>query len=272
MSGNVVLIAVAVALVALAVVFFVASMRSDRARVEEAVDEGSSTKLSPSPEAAAVEQSAELERASGAVEGRGDATPAVWMPPDEDAIGVSRRQFLNRAILTTFSLSLASFGAACLAFLWPTPKTEGFGAKIVAGSFSEIMAGIRTSREPFYVPDARSYIQAYPAEALPKAKSVSSYGAVLPGMEQGVVALYQKCVHLGCKVPWCKSSQWFECPCHGSKYNRVGEKKGGPAPRGLDRFPVTVSGGKIVIDTGTVIQGPVVGTDTTGQEAEGPNC
>ena len=33
-----------------------------------------------------------------------------------------------------------------------------------------------------------------------------------------------------------RRSQWFECPCHGSKYNRVGEKHGGPAPRGLDRF------------------------------------
>ena len=60
--------------------------------------------------------------------------------------------------------------------------------------------------------------------------------SVLAGMEEGFVALYQKCPHLGCRVPWCQTSQWFECPCHGSKYNRVGEKKGGPAPRGMDRF------------------------------------
>ena len=52
--------------------------------------------------------------------------------------------------------------------------------------------------------------------------------SILAGMEQGYVALYQKCVHLGCRVPWCRDSQWFECPCHGSKYNRVGEKRGGP--------------------------------------------
>ena len=68
-------------------------------------------------------------------------------------------------------------------------------------------------------------------------------------MEKGYVALYQKCVHLGCRVPWCETSQWFECPCHGSKYNRVGEKKGGPAPRGLDRFALEVSGGNIIVDT-----------------------
>jgi cytochrome b6-f complex iron-sulfur subunit len=86
------------------------------------------------------------------------------------------------------------------------------------------------------------------------------------------VALYQKCVHLGCRVPECVTSQWFECQCHGSQYNRVGEKKGGPAPRGLDRFGITVSGSSLSVDTGTVIVGPPIGTNTTGQEAEGPHC
>jgi cytochrome b6-f complex iron-sulfur subunit len=86
------------------------------------------------------------------------------------------------------------------------------------------------------------------------------------------VALYQKCPHLGCKVPFCATSQWFECGCHGSQYNRVGEKKGGPAPRGLDHFPVTIEGDSLVVDTGTVILGASIGTNTTGQELEGPNC
>jgi cytochrome b6-f complex iron-sulfur subunit len=91
-------------------------------------------------------------------------------------------------------------------------------------------------------------------------------------MEAGIVALYQKCPHLGCRVPECKSSQWFECPCHGSQYNRAGERKAGPTPRGMDRFGVSVSGGNVVIDTGSVFAGPPLGVNTTGQEAEGPNC
>jgi cytochrome b6-f complex iron-sulfur subunit len=111
----------------------------------------------------------------------------------------------------------------------------------------------------------------YPKDDIDKAKKTYA-GGVLTGMESGFVALYQKCVHLGCRVPWCKSSQWFECPCHGSKYNRVGEKKGGPAPRGLDRFPVAVSGGQVEVDTGGLSIGPPIGTNTTGQEAEGPHC
>src|SRR5258708_39256649 len=116
------------------------------------------------------------------------------------------------------------------------------------------------------------WVPPYPSSALEKAKRVYP-PAVLTGMEQGVVALYQKCVHLGCRVPWCASSQWFECPCHGSQYNRVGEKKGGPAPRGLDRFGLTVSNGTVTVDTSkSAYLGPPIGTNTTGQEAEGPHC
>jgi cytochrome b6-f complex iron-sulfur subunit len=73
-------------------------------------------------------------------------------------------------------------------------------------------------------------------------------------------------------VPQCASSQWFECPCHGSQYNQAGEKKAGPAPRGMDRFGVQIAGGNVTIDTGIIFQGPPIGTNTTGQEAEGPHC
>jgi cytochrome b6-f complex iron-sulfur subunit len=91
-------------------------------------------------------------------------------------------------------------------------------------------------------------------------------------MEEGLVALYQKCPHLGCRVPACDSSQWFECGCHGSQYNRVGEKRGGPAPRGMDHFAVEISGSSFVVNTGEIIEGPPIGTNTTGQEPEGPHC
>ena len=169
------------------------------------------------------------------------------------------------------SSGLAAFGAAMLGFLWPNLAAGGFGSKIKAGKLDDILSQIATKREPVYVPEGRFYIQPYPKDAVAKASKIYS-GAVLEGMQNGVVALYQKCVHLGCRVPWCSSSQWFECPCHGSKYSRVGEKKGGPAPRGLDRFGVSLDGGQVVVDTKQVILGPPIGTDTTGQGLEGPHC
>ena len=93
------------------------------------------------------------------------------------------------------------------------------------------------------------WVTHYPAAALGAAKRRLP-APELAGMEAGYTALYQKCVHLGCRVPQCQTSQWFECQCHGSQYNRNGEKKGGPAPRGLDRFPLTVSNGNVSVDTG----------------------
>ena len=195
---------------------------------------------------------------------------AEFVPPDEETIAVTRRQFLNRGSATLMGLGLASFGGAVLAFLWPQ-LGSGFGAKINAGKLTDILQSIRDEKAPYYVAEARTWVSAYPKDALDKAKK-QYQGGVLDGMENGVVALYQKCVHLGCRVPWCGSSQWFECPCHGSKYSRVGEKVGGPAPRGLDRFNVSIDKGNVVIDTGVVVQGPPIGTDTTGQQAEGPHC
>jgi len=198
---------------------------------------------------------------------------SVWVAPDPEDIGVSRRQFLNRATVTLMTAGLASFAAAgFVAFLWPTAAPV-FGGKVSVGKLDDILSSIRSNAGFFYSSSARSYITVYPPEALPKAKGVKEYQPLLGGMESGVVALYQKCPHLGCRVPECKSSQWFECPCHGSQYNRAGEKKGGPAPRGMDQFAVTVSGsGDVVIDTSTVFTGAPIGTNTTGQEAEGPHC
>src|SRR3954453_5260447 len=191
-------------------------------------------------------------------------------PADPETLGVNRRQFFNRSIVAAQSLVLGSFGLAVIGFLWPS-LSGGFGGKVKAGDIKDILATIAEKKLPFYVPEARAYINPYPESALPAAKKVYS-AAILPEMQAGIVVLFQKCVHLGCRVPWCQTSQWFECPCHGSKYSRVGEKKGGPAPRGLDRFPADVTGGQVTINTGIVIQGPPIGTNTTGQEAEGPNC
>jgi cytochrome b6-f complex iron-sulfur subunit len=204
-------------------------------------------------------------------EPRADATAVVYEPVDIEELGVTRRQFFNRSIVAGSGLGLGAFGVAALAFLWPSAG-GGFGGKIVVGSEADAKDAF-SNKIPFYNAAAKTYIVAYPEEDLPKARKVPSYTApILAGMEQGYVALYQKCVHLGCRVPWCPSSQWFECPCHGSKYNRVGEKQGGPAPRGLDRFVLELSGGNIVVDTGSLVIGPPIGTDTTGQSPEGAPC
>ena len=158
-----------------------------------------------------------------------------------------------------------------------SPRWRSCGRRRAAASAARSSVGSEADAKdafdnkiPFYNAAAKTYIVAYPKDDLAKAKKIPAYTApILAGMEQGYVALYQKCVHLGCRVPWCPSSQWFECPCHGSKYNRVGEKQGGPAPRGLDRFALEVSGGNIIVDTGLLVTGPPIGTEHHRPEPRG---
>jgi cytochrome b6-f complex iron-sulfur subunit len=241
--------------------------QSGTAAADEAEDDASE---------AARERADETRKAIGS----GSSTPATRgstavmerVPVDEEELGISRRQFFNRGILVTMALSLGAFGAAAISFLY-AKSAGGFGGTVNAGaSLQDVLDYNQDNKQPYYVPEARTYLVPYPKDDVAKAKEVPQYAPVIEGMEQGIVALYQKCVHLGCKVPWCQTSQWFECPCHGSKYNRVGEKRGGPAPRGLDHFVVTVSGSALSIDTSVPILGVPIGTDTTGQGAEGPPC
>src|SRR3954452_19805114 len=172
-----------------------------------------------------VERAAQLARRGGdLVPVSESAPPAPFVPPDPEAIGVSRRQFLNRSIMGGMVLGLSGFGASVLAFLWPQVK-GGFGSKISVGKITDIQAEVTKGSGFAYYPEGRMWITKYPADALDKAKKVYS-APELAAMEAGVVALYQKCVHLGCRVPQSLTSQGFESPCQGSQYNRVGDKKG----------------------------------------------
>ena len=147
-------------------------------------------------------------------------------------------QFLNRATVSLTGAGLTTFAAAgFVAFLWPTAK-GGFGGKINVGKIDDVIASIQSSGGFFYNATARSWVTAVPGRCAPEGQGRGQLQAAARRDANGIVVLYQKCPHLGCRVPQCVSSQWFECPCHGSQYNRVGEKKGGPAPRGMDRFAV----------------------------------
>ena len=132
-----------------------------------------------------------------------------------------------------------------------------------------MIAGAQLS--PTYVPEARSWLVALTPDQI-GATVADSDERLRPGIEAGLLALYQKCPHLGCRVPFCESSGWFECPCHGSKYTRLGEHREGPGPRGLDAFPVIVADGVVSIDTTVPVFGHPIGTVLVDLPAEGPAC
>jgi cytochrome b6-f complex iron-sulfur subunit len=176
----------------------------------------------------------------------------------ENEYGVTRRKFFNRAIGAVFGLFMLQFAIASLAFIWPKLK-GGFGSPVKAGSFESLKADVLQGGTvvPKFVASAQSWVVPFVLEEL-EGSSFEETPFVVAGGESdgvGLMALWQRCVHLGCRVPSCESSQGFECPCHGSKYNRHGEYEQGPAPRNLDRFSVSIdAAGELVIDTGTVVQ------------------
>jgi cytochrome b6-f complex iron-sulfur subunit len=198
--------------------------------------------------------------------GGGGAGAAGGLPPKRKTpSGPSRRTFLrNTWLIATLGL-LSSFGGATLAFLWPSLR-GGFGAVIDVDSVEGALEEISSNAGRYEFPAGRMYLVPYDASLDPE----GVYAEITNGAP--VMALYQRCVHLGCKVPWCESSQWFECPCHGSRYNRWGEYQGGPAPRGLDRFSVSVEEGRLLVDTSTIITGPSRQADVLNQPPEGPSC
>ena len=277
------------ALIVLAVVAVLAAARRRQSsaaigmvsRETRSRDRGSpALEAEEAPTGRQVEKAARRQRTGAALERAAAAPPpAPYVPPDPETIGVSRRQFFNRTIVGLMGLSITGFGVACIAFLWPQ-GASGFGSKIKVGLISDLLTEIRDNQGFLYRPEGRMWLTEYPNGAVEKARQAYSSPELSGmaaghdlGLSGGIVALYQKCPHLGCRVPNCVTSQWFECPCHGSKYNQVGEKRGGPAPRGMDRFATEVGAdGSLTVDTGTIIQGPPIGTNTTGQEAEGPAC
>lgn len=188
----------------------------------------------------------------------------VEITPEES--GVTRRQFFNRAITATFGSFLGLFGLYSLAFFWPK-LTGGFGSDVDAGSVEDLAAQTITPEGavvPVFVPEARAYVVPAPA----------NLSAQFEGRDVaagGLMALFQRCVHLGCRVPWCATSIGFECPCHGSKYDSVGEYFAGPAPRNLDRFVVSVDGDRFIIRTGTIIETPRASTLSVAYP-QGPSC
>ncbi len=189
----------------------------------------------------------------------------VEVTPEES--GVTRRQFFNRAITATFGSFLGLFGLYSLAFFWPK-LTGGFGSDVDAGAVEDLLAQTVTSDGsvvPVFVPEAKAYV-------VPAPSSLSSQFEGKSVEAAGLMALFQRCVHLGCRVPWCATSIGFECPCHGSKYDSVGEYFAGPAPRNLDRFQVEIrNGDRFIIRTGSIIETPRAQTLSVAYP-QGPSC
>lgn len=143
--------------------------------------------------------------------------------------GVDRRQFLGMAWAASLIGLFGQAGMGLFQFFKPRIEPGAFGGKVVAGQVDEFEPGTVS-----HIQTGRFYIARLP--------------------DGGLLALWHRCTHLGCTVPWREDEGVFLCPCHSSVFNPVGEVLSGPAPRPMDLFPIELVEGQVVVDTGKVIE------------------
>jgi cytochrome b6-f complex iron-sulfur subunit len=175
---------------------------------------------------------------------------------------LSRRRFLRRSMLSIWGLSATAAVAGSLYMLYPNLAGQ-FGADLNVGNKSDFPAAtpdkfVKDQAGVFYRQSAKTYIM-HLAAGTPTLLSGQSLSDQLDSESIAKdsdgsywVALYQRCVHLGCTVPFRNDCVSFKCPCHGSHYNVSGEYLDGPAPRSLDRFPISFQGNAVIVSTAAV--------------------
>ena len=141
---------------------------------------------------------------------------------------VSRRQVFGAVWSVSLIALVGQFGGALFQFFKPRVAEGGFGSKVIAGRAKEFKNGSVS-----YVQEGRFYVSRLD--------------------DGGFLAIWQRCTHLGCTVPYRKDLKQFMCPCHSSVFNTKGEVIGGPAPRPMDIFPITITDGQLVVDTSNPI-------------------
>jgi len=168
--------------------------------------------------------------------------------------GATRRDFLRLTLFGTLGAMLLGGLGAFVAFFIPK-KVGAFGSKITVPDAVATVASLKANPDVVRVRDGKFYLSVVNIDD-------PAPGTAPPSVSKGklgVIALYWKCKHLGCTVPWKPEEDYnqyrggiFHCPCHGSIYTRVGQNVGGPAPKPLDYMAITFDGNKIIVDTGKI--------------------
>jgi cytochrome b6-f complex iron-sulfur subunit len=186
------------------------------------------------------------------------ASKAITSIRQRPTSGVSRRTLLRRSLAAAAGVSIVEGLAGTVGFLWSASSAAA--ARVRVGTREDLIArnaGLPIGDGfPAYVPDARAFILTIdPTRGWQTGSDQTGDGTAL-----NVRALSQRCPHLGCRPNPCVEDFWFHCPCHQSRYDRLGIKALGlgPAARGMDRLAIEVDGnGVLTVETGRIALGPL---------------
>ena len=178
------------------------------------------------------------------------AATTAAAPASRRRENVSRRRFLAGSFWSGLGATLLATTGGLLDFIYPRGVT-GFGGPVAAGNVADYPPGAAPTHNVnghFWI------VNLDPTEASPNGS----------GGGEGLLALWRKCPHLGCSVPWNRSfvlpgfeaQGGFRCPCHGSTYTKAGVRVHGPAERSMDTMRVEVSEtGEITVHTDEITSG-----------------
>ena len=211
----------------------------------ESAAAGAAGEQKAAPAKAAAKEAGERKKAPREIAPAGPSTAVVVPQQVPGTPIVSRRTVIKVGFWTGLGAIAAGVAACGIDMVYPTEVT-GFGGTVSVGE------------------------ELIPKEGEKAEFSEGKFWLVNLTDEQGgpgLLALWWKCPHLGCTVPWvpgfvwpdpqtgADKQGWFRCPCHGSTYTDAGVRVFGPAPRSLDTLALTVDKGRITVDTGAVTPG-----------------
>src|SRR4030042_3081900 len=141
---------------------------------------------------------------------------------------LTRRVFILGGFWSTLGLAVVGLLGPSLDFAWT--RDPAGGARPVRVRKESVP---KPGDDPVRVPEGRFFLVNLEPGVTPNGEET----------EGGLLALWQRCPHLGCTVPWRPDfsflgrTGWFRCPCHGSTFTKEGGiLVFGPSSRPMDRF------------------------------------
>jgi menaquinol-cytochrome c reductase iron-sulfur subunit len=160
------------------------------------------------------------EASGGPYQGPVASDPPPADDPHDDPAYITRTRFLTGVALVTGGVVTAAILVPVVGFAVGDTVKEEKWRWVDVGPLSDFPDG-KTSSIAVSGPTPESDRRAY-----------------LRHKDGVIIAIWNRCAHLGCPVAYSSGSDGFACPCHGGTYDSLGLVTGGPPPRPLDRFDV----------------------------------